>query len=335
MILATEKRIKQKGFFFFSILTIVFLVSSVFLGSTHPNSTAAVIVTALTIILILANLLYFHLTKDLDKASDAFLAILCALIPIKVALSHGSGILWIFIFPILASFLKEPKSAIKWISLFTALFSALLILDSLKLIDIFETSGSNGNFRLKVVFVYLSIATLSYLYSKLMKELIMSIQTLAVKDSLTGLFNRAFALFYLEKELEKLKRNANKNLCVAYIDLDNFKFVNDTYGHQTGDKVLTKVAQLIENSFRSSDLSTRIGGDEFLIIFTNCSRSDIEKRLKLLKEAIEREFKDYNLSMSYGLVEAPYEASTSEELIKLADSKMYRFKRENKKGRNP
>jgi diguanylate cyclase (GGDEF)-like protein len=144
------------------------------------------------------------------------------------------------------------------------------------------------------------------------------------------LYNRAFAFSYLTQELEKVKRRELKNLCVAYIDLDNFKLVNDLLGHSVGDSVLSEIGELLKQHFRRGDVVARIGGDEFIIIFTNCDPIRIKRRLEFLRSKIENKFKKFGLSMSFGIAEAPKDALLPSFLIRIADERMYKNKKSRK-----
>jgi predicted signal transduction protein with EAL and GGDEF domain len=93
------------------------------------------------------------------------------------------------------------------------------------------------------------------------------LQHLSNTDSLTELYNHRYFLETLEHEINRAKRY-KKKLSIAILDLDDFKFVNDTFGHSTGDRVLSEVAGKIKSSCRETDIVSRYGGDEIVIIFT-------------------------------------------------------------------
>ena len=115
------------------------------------------------------------------------------------------------------------------------------------------------------------------------------------------------------------------------LDLDDFKLVNDKFGHYTGDVVIRKVAQLVKANTRIYDYVCRIGGDELLIVFTNCSeevvKSRVEKILRQIAEVIV--LPDLSLSASAGMA-INTDNSPIEEVIKQADAALYQSKREGK-----
>ena len=159
---------------------------------------------------------------------------------------------------------------------------------------------------------------------------------LAVKDPLTGLYNRHYLEDYAKKLISKALRNKNE-VSLMFLDLDNFKPINDTYGHEKGDEALKEVAEIFSSKFRDSDVISRFGGDEFIFLFD----SDIsEERIIKLRKLIEEKFKDYGLSFSYGIAKLselktpiPDAGKALKELIQLADSRMYASKKERKKRR--
>jgi len=151
----------------------------------------------------------------------------------------------------------------------------------------------------------------------------------ATHDPLTGLFNRTA----LEQIFRYEKKRANvlgQRVALLFIDLDNFKSVNDNYGHAEGDKVLREVAQIIRESVRGTDIPIRIGGDEFLIILPNGNPEAAKRVGERIKKVIEETFKDYGISASYGVAVYPDEGENLEELINLADKRMYEMKRKKK-----
>lgn len=151
----------------------------------------------------------------------------------------------------------------------------------------------------------------------------------ATHDPLTGLFNRT-ALQQLFKYEKQRADVLGKKVAFLFIDLDNFKEVNDRYGHAEGDRVLKDIARIIRESIRGTDIAVRIGGDEFLIILPNSNIETAKRVGERIKNAIEETFKDYGISASYGISIYPNEGETLEELINLADSRMYQMKREKK-----
>lgn len=152
-------------------------------------------------------------------------------------------------------------------------------------------------------------------------------------DSLTKLLNKATAKKQTESYLNSFPNGAYCALLI--IDLDNFKQVNDNYGHMFGDKVLLKTAEEIRNSFRSRDLVARIGGDEFMVLMKDIANEELVKErcaklLETFRNFRFEEHKEYEISCSIGVALSPHHATSYEDLFKLADTAMYDAKKQGK-----
>jgi diguanylate cyclase (GGDEF)-like protein/PAS domain S-box-containing protein len=157
------------------------------------------------------------------------------------------------------------------------------------------------------------------------------IHFMAHHDDLTGLPNRAFLKERMAKILDQARRN-NRKVTVAYIDLDNFKEINDTSGHAAGDEVLKETAARMANCVRASDMVVRLGGDEFLVVLVHQSGHDagIMRRLRDLQKAISKPVRsgvsEIAVTSSIGIAAFPWDGATPEELLANADRAMYRAK---------
>ncbi len=156
----------------------------------------------------------------------------------------------------------------------------------------------------------------------------------AFHDLLTGLPNRALFNDRLEHGLAQAKRHG-RNLAVMFIDLDGFKKINDTYGHDAGDDVLKTIAIRLTASTREDDTVSRHGGDEFLYLLTEIGdEADVRAIAEKIIESIELPFHitvdgakiDATISASIGIAIFPKDASTAHDLIKSADKAMYQAK---------
>jgi diguanylate cyclase (GGDEF)-like protein/PAS domain S-box-containing protein len=161
-----------------------------------------------------------------------------------------------------------------------------------------------------------------------------AIQALSVVDELTGLYNRRGFLAFSEQHLTSILRT-NKSLMVLYADLDGLKQINDSFGHMEGDRALRKTAQLLTETFRSSDVLGRLGGDEFTVFAAVQPDGGVESAL----DRLNRKFAFFNatskapfkLAVSVGLaIMNPDEAETVEQLMARADKAMYENKRKRK-----
>ncbi len=150
-------------------------------------------------------------------------------------------------------------------------------------------------------------------------------------DALTGLVNRRYFIDQLERALLHAKR-LDELLAIMFIDLDGFKHINDSLGHQAGDDLLCIVAKRLKECVRDADIVARMGGDEFIILFPRINYSqDIvkiaEKILKTLSDAVELENSDRFISASIGVAIYPNDAIDAEELIQNADTALYQSKK--------
>lgn len=154
-------------------------------------------------------------------------------------------------------------------------------------------------------------------------------------DILTGLSNRSMFMYRLDKELHISERN-DFSLVLMYLDLDHFKEVNDTLGHDKGDTLLQEAAKRLLNSVRKNDLVSRLGGDEFTILINNIESLDIVNEIasKIIYELSLPFYIDNEtlfISVSIGITVAPSDGNSAEVLLKNADQAMYVAKND---GRN-
>jgi len=153
----------------------------------------------------------------------------------------------------------------------------------------------------------------------------------SIRDSLTGLFNRRFMQESLDRELQRARRK-KRPLAVAFVDLDHFKRFNDAFGHEAGDTVLRRIAELFRQHFRGDDVICRYGGEEFAIILPESTAKDAAKRANLLRLQAKKltvRHQDQTLdpiTLSIGVAAFPEHGLTPEEILKAADECLYQSK---------
>ena len=152
-------------------------------------------------------------------------------------------------------------------------------------------------------------------------------------DGLTGIYNSATLKLKIQKLLEDKNSQAKKVFII--IDLDNYKEINDQFGHIYGDKVLIDIANTLKNKFRSTDIIGRLGGDEFIVFLNNVRDCDeVERLLNILKLSLEKIYEKNNVylkvSGSIGVSISPDNGTTFEELYKKADIALYDVKKHGK-----
>ena len=146
-------------------------------------------------------------------------------------------------------------------------------------------------------------------------------------DPLTSVYNKETTQKLIDQKIKQ-----NEHFCFLILDVDEFKSVNDNYGHAVGDIVLKKLGNLFKNHFRQTDIVGRIGGDEFIILIQdeNIAESRIQSLLQKVNELKIEELKDFKLSISIGIAFAPKDGTTFMELYRHADHALYQTKRAGK-----
>jgi len=160
------------------------------------------------------------------------------------------------------------------------------------------------------------------------------IEHMAHFDLLTGLPNRPTLYDRMDIALAAMKRE-NKHLCVMFLDLDGFKGVNDSHGHEAGDQVLIEVAQRLQQSVRGMDTVARLGGDEFVLVLTSITdmaavESFATKVINLISEPIMFKGQACNIGASIGIAMYPKDGITQDVLLSKADAAMYAAKESGK-----
>ncbi len=159
----------------------------------------------------------------------------------------------------------------------------------------------------------------------------------AFHDALTGLPNRALLLDRLGRAVERAKRRAGSRFAVLFCDLDGFKFVNDSLGHQTGDQVLIAVSRRLEDSIRAGDTVARLGGDEFIVLMDDFESdkdvfSLVDRILKELQTPFTVNGHELVMAASIGIALSGPGCDNAEEIVRNADIAMYRAKSQGKAG---
>ncbi len=155
-------------------------------------------------------------------------------------------------------------------------------------------------------------------------------------DDMTGCYNKLamneFIDFYVKHHMQ-----SKQQFCFLMFDLDNFKTINDTKGHLTGDEIIIKIGEALKNNFRKSDIIGRFGGDEFYMLIPDCGYEDkkllTKKITKLVKKVLKKYGFESNVGVSGGLVTIPEDFSgeiNADTILKLADNRLYMGKNKGK-----
>ncbi|MDW7669985.1 MAG: GGDEF domain-containing protein, partial [Bacillota bacterium] len=167
-------------------------------------------------------------------------------------------------------------------------------------------------------------------YTKLLEEKNIKLDTMVNYDPLTGLSNRRHFTITTEECINEAKKN-NNTFGLIFIDLDLFKTINDKYGHKVGDELLKIVSKKIKSLIKPTDIASRIGGDEFVLLLKDVNQTQIEsiaaRILDKFTEPIIINNKVCNVGVSIGISIYPNNGSTIDELIIKSDEAMYKAKK--------
>jgi diguanylate cyclase (GGDEF)-like protein len=152
-------------------------------------------------------------------------------------------------------------------------------------------------------------------------------------DYLTGAYNRRFFFEEIQKEINRSQRY-KRPFTLAYIDLDNFKAINDRYGHRMGDKLLVAVVRRVKSILRKSDILSRLGGDEFMIFLPETSRTAAQNAVEKIQSVLLDEMRKsgWEVTFSIGVLTCNNVQVSPDELMKKADGVMYSVKNVGKNG---
>lgn len=178
------------------------------------------------------------------------------------------------------------------------------------------------------------IARISDRYQSMMRDLNEELKEASIKDPLTGIGNRRMLMDRLKAEAGRAER-LERPMTIALADVDRFKAVNDSFGHEAGDRVLIEIARAIQSGVRDYDMCGRWGGEEFMIIMPDVGAADGALVVERMRKAIagldiKADDASLQLSASFGVAERRNGESVS-EMIKRADAALFEAKR---KGRN-
>jgi len=157
------------------------------------------------------------------------------------------------------------------------------------------------------------------------------LHSMSLLDNLTGLYNHR-GFYTLAEQQMKIAQRTHREIALLFADLDGLKLINDSGGHQQGDLVLAKTAEILKHTFRYSDIVARLGGDEFAVLVIDAPWKNVQTILLRLQHNIDaynlENGSQYPLSLSYGMAHVPsQEPITLTELITRADVLMYEQKR--------
>ncbi|RLJ69882.1 diguanylate cyclase (GGDEF)-like protein [Hydrogenivirga caldilitoris] len=319
-------RHRERFVYIYTITGVVALILFGVLPHTFAGHTAYALFEGTVALLLALNVVAYRWHRNYLILSNFahFLIMLTFVFLIVTGGYRGTGIYWCYAYPLLSFFLTSKREIIFWnVAFLLSCLGLYLLKPDMFYYDFITLRQALG--------AYVAVFILAFAYNTVISDLIGVLSERASVDALTGLYSRYFFLESLSKAISQLERGKDVRHTIVYLDLDNFKRVNDTHGHHVGDEVLRHIADLLRNYFRRADIVARFGGDEFMILAHNGAREGIEERLKALRKEIENRFKDYGLSLSYGIVQIPEDGTDADRLIREADKRMYEMKVKNKR----
>lgn len=191
---------------------------------------------------------------------------------------------------------------------------------------------SDGYFSFEVFVRVVFFLTLSAFTGYIYEKISMHTYSMATRDSLTTLYNHQYFYSSLEYILSKNSKDGSP-VSLAIFDVDNFKQINDKYGHLEGDRILVKISSIIKENIRSEDIAARYGGDEIVIVLPNTDSKAALKVCQRIKEIFQQGFETVTgeeITLSVGIATFPYNGTTSLELFHAADQALYRAKNNGK-----
>jgi len=267
-------------------------------------------------------------SSSIKKWVDPFISLSIAFLSVILTGSYASNYKFLFLFVIISSSIECSMKASMTISgLSAAIIWGIDLICAPKTV---VNTYFESDIVLACVFLIISW-TIGY-YVDLRKRHIQQLKDLANIDGLTGLYNHRFFYDYLSQQID-ISKNEGADLSLLFIDIDDFKYYNDMYGHQKGDEVLRIIANIMKGTAPDNAFIARYGGEEFAILLPGTKEDGAVKEAERLRGAIqEHSFEGQenlpggNLTISIGVSTFPSKAKTDAELLKGSDDACYRAK---------
>lgn len=303
----------------------------------HGNALPTQVCIACGIIILIFSI-WGTLTEHKDKATvGILLTVVWIEFPFLYTV-YGSVILVYFILSILGIVVFAPRKIGIPFSIATIIWDVLIViithlfhLNRMVIDETFMFVFSVCTYLITAIASLIVLREVLMRYEKQRKELYeknIRLDYLATHDPLTNLYNRG----YLMKEIKARIQTENAKFIAVLMDVDNFKGINDTYGHSFGDTVLVTFAQLMEKEVEGKGFAARFGGEEFMIIYDHNDEEEVRKGLHNLAVQLEEYFqKEKQISVTFsGGLELYDSQKKMDELIINADNKLYQAKKSGK-----
>ena len=316
-------------------MMLIFAAEAMFSGQRY-HAVFLFLLTALVIINII--IMHFSGSQHLFYNSSVWLITAMCLYLLSTGGINNTGILWCYIFPLLSLYLLGiAKGSIALLFLLVFAAGLFFIPD-----NPFAFAEYSTTLKIHFLASMVTVTVLSYFYEHTTQKsydkllaVTRELEKVTLSDFLTGLANRRKILQHIENEKNRFERQAPP-FSVILCDIDHFKKINDTHGHDCGDLVLKHIADALAGTLRKVDIIARWGGEEFLVLLPANDRQGSLIAAERLRKTIEQVKIDYDrivirLTMSFGVATWTAAETDIHEFIKKADVNLYRAKEE---GRN-
>lgn len=270
--------------------------------------------------------------KNIKRWAIVFVVFFSALLMLTLSSSatNPNMFVWIFLLPLVSYATLGARLGFRFTVVFGFVLISLFLYRFTIATDLINVAGA-----LNICLCALVVWVFSHIYESSRQQSQKDLLRLVAEDPLTGLYNRVRLHEIFNREVSQAKRQ-NTDLSLLLLDLDHFKRVNDVFGHDSGDRVLEQLAELLRKNIRKTDYAFRVGGEEFCIILPGADRVKAEAVANLLRTTLEGKALDCNgrvahITMSVGVCQWGAEFSSMGDVYAKADKRLYQAKH---KGRN-
>ena len=321
-LITSRKLIAINAFFLIGMVALsISCIMNFFITHNYPVS----ILDAVAFSIFLFSFLDLKNTQNVDKATKIGISIISIfMFTFSIINKNESfGLIWSIFLPIFAMVMLGHKkglivSLIYYIVLYSILFYGLFYWEN--------TNWDTLSFlRFIITSLVLIFAIFGMEYS--VHKMENNLKEISITDPLTGLYNRRKTDETIKEEYESFNRY-DMSLSICIIDIDNFKHINDTYGHAAGDMVLIQLSEILKNNTRKMDIIGRWGGEEFLIIMPHTNIDEAFANIKKIKQKINSfQFEGIGyITCSFGMSEAQNKEENIENIFIRTDENLYKAK---------
>jgi len=334
-----QRLLVMTSFFWLLNVAVLTLATPLLIDLTPDGKLAAQVLFVVAALGVLLSILALRHLKSRVLALNVLLVILAGAFSGACLIFGGSQsptFILMLLVPVAAAIAGNVYIAMIWSVAVLAFWSAMVVAErsGIVFLQIIKPENHSAGMTTAYAALAMSVVSLILVYAEMNKRLRTSLQAsnielahLSTHDQLTGLPNRRF---YDKRFTQALHRAAERGelMGLLFIDLNDFKQINDTYGHGAGDKLLVAVAQRLHSSLRETDLIARLGGDEFAVVLEDIRSTDELTRIAhKLSQAIEQPVSVRQLELKFGasigLAIFPIDGRQKQELEEQADKAMY------------